>query len=198
MNKDKEFFDGCAANWDKIRDTDSHKLQKLVNMIKLQQGDNVLDVGTGTGVLLPYLLQAICANGHITAVDFSEKMLEQAKLKQQHKKNIIFEAGDIMELELSKESFNAITGLNFYPHLHNRKEEFLKKMLPLLKKGGTLTIFHDISREQVNSIHAESKEVREHKLPPADEVGLLLQNAGYVLVQVYEDDTMYFVQGRKA
>lgn len=198
MNKDKEFFDGCAANWDKIRDTDFRKLQKLVNMIKLQQGDDVLDVGTGTGVLLPYLLQAISANGHITAVDFSEKMLEQAKLKQQHEKNISFEAGDIMELELSKESFNAITCLNFYPHLHNRKEEFLKKMLLLLKKGGTLTIFHDISREQVNSIHAESKEVREHKLPLADEVGLLLQNAGYVLVQAYEDDTMYFVQGRKA
>lgn len=197
MNKDKEFFDSCAVNWDKIRDTDSHKLQTLVDMIKLQQGDDVLDVGTGTGVLLPYLLQAIGTNGHIIAVDFSEKMLEQAKLKHQQEKNIIFEASNILELELSKESFNAITCLNFYPHLHNRKEEFLKQMLPLLKKGGTLSIFHDISREQVNNIHAQSKEVKEHKLPPTDEVGILLKNAGYEPVTAYEDNNIYFVQGHR-
>ena len=197
MNKDKEFFDSCAVNWDKIRDTDSHKLQKLVDMIKLQQGDAVLDVGTGTGVLLPYLLQAIGTNGHITAVDFSEKMLEQAKLKHQQEKNIIFEASDILELEFPKGSFNAITCLNFYPHLHNHKKEFLQKMLPLLKKNGTLTIFHDISREQVNSIHAESEEVREHKLPSVDEVGMLLKNTGYEPVTTYEDNNLYFVQGRR-
>lgn len=197
MNKDKEFFDSCAANWDNIRETDSHKLQKLVDMIRLQLGDTVLDVGTGTGVLLPYLLQAIGINGHITAVDFSEKMLEQAQIKQKHNSSISFIAADILAIELKTEAYNAITCLNFYPHLHNNKKAFLVKMLPLLQKGGTLTIFHDISREQVNSIHAENKEVKEHKLPPADEVGLLLKNAGYELITAYEDNNMYFVQGRR-
>lgn len=197
MNKDKEFFDSCAANWDKIRETNPSKLQQLVKMINLKQNNDVLDVGSGTGVLLPYLLQSI-SDGHITAVDFSEKMLEQAQAKHQQDKNITFIAADILELKLQSEAFDAITCLNFYPHLHNRKEEFLLKMLPLLKKNGTLTILHDISRAQVNSIHAESKEVKEHKLLPAAEVGLLLQKSGYELVKAYEDDNMYFVQGRKA
>lgn len=197
MNKDKYFFDSCAENWDKIRNTNPMKLQQLVNMVNLNHGNTVLDVGTGTGVLLPYLLQAI-GNGNIIAVDFSEKMLEQAQSKYRQNQNITFIASDILELNLHLESLDAITCLNFYPHLHNHKEEFLLKMLPLLKKEGTLTIFHDISRKQVNSIHSESKQVKEHRLPSAEEVGVLLQKSGYELVKVYEDDAMYFVQGRKA
>lgn len=197
MNKDKNFFDSCAANWDKIRETNPAKLNLLVGMINLKPCDTVLDVGTGTGVLIPYLLQAIGSKGNITAVDFSKKMLEQAAAKYQHIKNITFLADDILELKLKPESFDAITCLNFYPHLHNRKKEFLLKMLPLLRKGGSITIFHDISRAQVNSIHAENQQVKEHKLPPASDVGLLLQHCGCELVQAYEDDTLYFVQGRK-
>lgn len=197
MNKDKEFFDSCAENWDKIRDTNPSKLQKLVAMIKLQQGDTVLDVGTGTGVLLPYLLQDIGVNGHITAVDFSEKMLEQAIRKHKHNTCISFMTADILSAQLKAKEYDAITCLNFYPHLHNHKKDFLLKMLSLLKNGGTLNIFHDISREQVNNIHSESKEVKEHKLQPATEAGLLLKNIGYELITAYEDDTMYFVQGRK-
>lgn len=196
MNKDKEFFDSCAANWDNIRETNPVKLLKLVQMAQIKKDDKIMDVGTGTGVLLPYLLAAIGKGGHITAVDFSENMLTHAKAKH-HEENISFIAGDILQLKLPQNKFNAITCLNFYPHLHQHKEFFLEKMLPLLKENGTLTIFHDISRAQVNSIHAECEEVKEHRLPPASEVGALMQKAGYQLVQAYDDDDIYFVQGQK-
>lgn len=197
MNKDKDFFDNCAANWDKIRETNPDKLRKLIQMTQIKKGDKILDVGTGTGVLLPFLLNIIGAEGTITAVDFSSKMLACAKAKHLDDKNIIFVAGNILQYPSTPNTFNAITCLNFYPHLHQHKEEFLRKMLPLLQNNGTLTIFHDISRAQVNNIHAECIEVKEHKLPPAAEVGSLLQKAGYELIQVYEDNEMYFVQGRK-
>ena len=79
MNRDVDFFNTCANNWDNIRNTNPQVLEKLMDLAQLPAGANVLDVGSGTGVLLPYLHAKVGAQGKITAVDFSEKMLAKAK-----------------------------------------------------------------------------------------------------------------------
>lgn len=197
MNKDIAFFDSFADTWDSYRNTNTQILETLLKMANIPAGATVLDVGSGTGVLIPYLHAAVGAEGKITAVDFSEKMLAKAKEKFANLKNIDYLVGDILELDLPADSLDVVICLNFFPHLHTRKEEFIVKMKSFLKNGGSLIIMHDISREKVNSIHRDSAVVTEHRLPEAKIVGEMLEACGYGNVQAYEDDKMYFVKGCK-
>ena len=167
MNKDITFFDNFADTWDSYRNTNPQVLEKLMDFAQLPAGANVLDVGSGTGVLIPYLHAKVGAQGKITAVDFSEKMLAKAQEKFANLNNIEFCVGDILEMELPASTYDAVICLNFFPHLHTRKEEFLRKMKSSIKIGGSLITMHDISRATVNNIHRESEIVAEHRLPEA-------------------------------
>ncbi len=197
MQKDIDFFNNFAENWDATRRTNPQILEKLLQMAKLPCGAKVLDVGSGTGVLLPYLSEIVGNAGKITAVDFSEKMLAKAQEKFSDLENVSFIVGDILEIDFPAESFDVITCLNFYPHLHTRKQEFIAKMINYLRNGGCLIIMHDIPRAKVNSIHRSCLEVSEHRLPEAKIVGEQLAAAGYKNIITYEDDTLYFVKGTK-
>lgn len=197
MNKDIAFFNTCADTWDNIRNTNPQVLERLMELANIPCGSTVLDVGSGTGVLLPYLHAAVGAGGEITAVDFSEKMLAKAQEKFANLGNINFRVGDILEMELPAENYDIVICLNFFPHLHTRKEEFIRKIKSSLKIGGSLIIMHDISRETVNNIHRESEVVTEHRLPEAKVVGEMFSACGYGKVSTYEDDTLYFVKGSK-
>ena len=197
MNKDIAFFDSFADTWDAYRNTNTQILERLLEMANIPAGAKVLDVGSGTGVLLPYLHAAVGAEGKITAVDFSEKMLAKAQEKFANFKNIDYLVGDVLELALHADSLDVVICLNFFPHLHTRKEAFINKMKSSLKNGGSLIIMHDISREKVNSIHRDSAVVTEHRLPEAKVVGKMLETLGYSNIQAYEDETLYFVKGEK-
>ena len=197
MNKDIAFFNTCADTWDNIRNTNPQVLERLMELANIPVGSTVLDVGSGTGVLLPYLHAAVGAGGEITAVDFSEKMLAKAQEKFANLGNINFCVGDILEMKLPTENYDVVICLNFFPHLHTRKEEFIRKIKSFLKIGGSLIIMHDISRETVNNIHRESEVVMEHRLPEAKVVREMFSTCGYGKVSTYEDDTLYFVKGSK-
>ncbi|HUJ90597.1 MAG TPA: methyltransferase domain-containing protein, partial [Syntrophorhabdales bacterium] len=81
----KTFFDRHAASWDeRFYDAEERaRLSELVDSFGLTAGNAVLDIGTGTGALLPFLRHAISHKGRLAAMDFSFKMLQQAA--QRHK-----------------------------------------------------------------------------------------------------------------
>ena len=197
MNKDIEFFNSCADNWDNIRQTNTAILEKLMSLADIPANATILDVGSGTGVLIPYLHAQVGACGKITAVDFSENMLAKAQDKFCNLNNVNFLVGDILEMELPQSFYDVVICLNFFPHLHTRKEDFLRKMNGALKNGGYLIVMHDISRATVNNIHRESEVVAEHRLPEAKVVGKMFEACGYQKIHAYEDATLYFVKGVK-
>lgn len=197
MNKDIAFFDSFADTWDSYRNTNVKILEQLMVLANIHAGSTVFDVGSGTGVLLPYLHATVGAQGKITAIDFSEKMLAKAQEKFANLSNVDFIVGDVLEMNIPAESINVVICLNFFPHLHTRKEEFIRKMKSSLKNGGSLIIMHDISRAKVNSIHRDNSVVTEHRLPESKLVGEMLKTCGYKEVTAYEDDTLYFVKGFK-
>ncbi|MEN6376797.1 MAG: methyltransferase domain-containing protein [Caldisericales bacterium] len=80
-----EFFNNHAENWDNHAKHDQAKLNEIVEMIGLCAGDRVMDVGTGTGVMIPHIIGQIGENGSLEAYDIAEKMLEVASRKFSHK-----------------------------------------------------------------------------------------------------------------
>ncbi|HWR40445.1 MAG TPA: class I SAM-dependent methyltransferase [Patescibacteria group bacterium] len=186
------FFDKLADSWDETREKNERKLRELIEVIGLCSGESVLDVGSGTGVLLPYIRQFVGTYGKITAVDFSPNMLERARAKYRHFGNISFCVGDIMEMPVA-ELYDKVVCLNFFPHMKD-KPGFLVQMRRHLKADGVLVIMHDISRAQVNGIHGKYKEVAEDRLPPATIVAAWLRQSGYAVGEVIDRDDRYFIK----
>jgi len=90
MTKRKSYFNKASDTWDERFSTRELTtfLEELVPSFNLQPGDNILDVGTGTGILLPFLLQAIGPEGSITAVDYAENMVQICRSKYVHPNNV--------------------------------------------------------------------------------------------------------------
>ena len=47
------FFDEMAGVWNKTCRYDTGRIEKVLSVLQLKQGDTVLDIGTGTGVMIP-------------------------------------------------------------------------------------------------------------------------------------------------
>jgi len=63
----KEFFNQMAVGWDErfYSPEMMERLPQLVSLFQLQKGGKILDVGAGTGGIVPYLLEAIGREGSI-------------------------------------------------------------------------------------------------------------------------------------
>ena len=72
------FFDEMAGVWNKTCRYDTGRIEKVLSVLQLKQGDTVLDIGTGTGVMIPFIREQVGHYAPIVAVDSSEKMLEFA------------------------------------------------------------------------------------------------------------------------
>jgi ubiquinone/menaquinone biosynthesis C-methylase UbiE len=136
----KEYFDKAASTWDErfITPSLSSFLAKLVPQFGLKAGQSVLDVGTGTGVLIPYLIRAVGPSGSVTAIDYSEKMVQTCNRKHLHIKNVSIKVGNIEEDAFQPETFDAVVCFGVFPHLEN-KEKALQNISSLLKQGGNLS-----------------------------------------------------------
>ena len=190
--KQAEFFNSLAKSWDAQRARDDKRLTAFAAMLRLQPEDCVLDAGSGTGVLLPYLAPYV---KRIAAVDFAEQMLAVAQAKNQQFTNIEYYAADILEFEPGY-LFTKISCLNFYPHI-KAKEVFLNKMAALLEPGGLLTIMHDISRDQVNGVHAGCHNVAQDRLAAGQLEAERLRAAGFKINWCCDNDYYYYLQGEK-
>ncbi len=56
-----------ADQWDNIAFHDMDKIQKIVDLLDLRHSKNILDIGCGTGILLPFLKKNIPYDGKIIA-----------------------------------------------------------------------------------------------------------------------------------
>lgn len=188
-----EFFNKLAKEWDRTRNSNPSLLRELVAKLGLKPEDRVLDLGSGTGVLLPYLASEV---KEVVAVDFAKEMLKVSEEKNRAFQNIKYVVADVANLDFPGETFQQITCLNFFPHVEAKKA-FLKDMYKLLKVGGHLTIMHDIPRAKVNHIHGSCQQVQEDRLMPAEKLGAILGELGFAVTALEDTDQYYFVQGKK-
>ncbi len=78
--------------------------------LDIRSGENVLEIGCGTGESLPVLDACAGSTGHIFGLDLSAGMLSVArnKLQRLSASNIVCIQGDGLHLPFPKESFDAI------------------------------------------------------------------------------------------
>lgn len=193
--KEIDFFNALAKGWDKYRAADATAIFQLVQKIGLQAGDKVLDIGCGTGVLLPFVKKEIGEQGQITAVDFAANMAACAAEKNSQLSGISYIVSDIMEFQ-SETLFDKAICFNFFPHAKD-KAALVTHIGELLAPGGSLVIMHDMSRAKVNAIHNTSATVSEDRLPDVAKVSAMAAQAGYDIEIAEENDEFYFVKAVK-
>ncbi|MBE9565579.1 MAG: class I SAM-dependent methyltransferase [Proteobacteria bacterium] len=192
-----EFFDQHAASWDADRPPEEEaSLARVVTLAEVQSGQAVLDVGTGTGVLIPHLLRAVGPTGRIVAVDLSPEMLEVAREKA-FPSSVTFLKTDVHRLPLPDAEFDRVICNAALPHFEDRAES-IREMLRVLRSGGILVISHPIGREVVNRLHGDAGgPVQEDRVPPPEAMAARLQEAGLTEVWVVDEPEFFFGRGMK-
>ena len=109
---------------------------QLVKFARLQAGEAVLDVGTGTGVVA---ITAARAGARVSALDLTPELLQQAKENAriaQHQ-DIVWTEGDAEQLPYADASFDVV--LSQFGHMFApRPEVAIAEMRRVLKPGGRI------------------------------------------------------------
>lgn len=196
----KDYFDKAAETWDERFCTPnlSQFLEKLVSQFGIEAGQKVLDVGTGTGVLVPYLTEAVGPDGSVTAIDFSEKMAKVCAQKHSHLKNFNVTVGNIEEATFPPESFDVVVCFGVFPHLEN-KEKVLQNIRNMLKQGGKLVVAHALSSKELKVHHKKvSANMAHAMLPETADMKKLLEQMGFTRISIKDEPGCYLCVARKS
>jgi ubiquinone/menaquinone biosynthesis C-methylase UbiE len=190
-----QFFDRIADQWDGWVDLErmGQALREGLIELEVSPSANVVDLGCGTGNLTAALTQHLEPDATITAVDFSERMLEQARRKVSDGR-ARWVCADAAALPLADQSADHIICFSAWPHFPEPLQT-LDQVRRVLKPGGTFTVWHAISRQMVNAIHAEaSPAVADDLLPPISTLAELLRSSGFAPRQPVDDEQRYSIQ----
>lgn len=94
LTRVREIYDRDARFYDLSRSIVLTHRKRAIEVLKLQEGQAVLEVGCGTGKNFPYLHKKVGESGKIIGVEYSEKMLEIAQRR--------IEKGGYQNVELHK------------------------------------------------------------------------------------------------
>jgi len=74
------FKDEAATAYDQaVAHVSAHFLPFLLRAARLEPGQRVLDVATGTGIAAEAAIAVVGAGGHVTATDNSQAMVDRAR-----------------------------------------------------------------------------------------------------------------------
>jgi ubiquinone/menaquinone biosynthesis C-methylase UbiE len=192
----RQFFNKEASNWDETASTnDVEKLRALAERLPIPKHASVLDVGTGTGVFVPYIRSKIEVSGQVVCLDFAYEMLVEAQ-KKNHDDRIHYVCAEIETVRFSDQKFNAVVCYSTFPHFHD-KPLALGNIFDLLSPGGIVFICHTASREFINNIHKNHPPFADHLIPEKVEMTSLLEQSGFSEISITEDSAYYLAQATK-
>ncbi len=187
-----EFFNRRAEQWDAMCHHDRVKLDRIISLLEIEGHERILDVGTGTGVLIPFYQQHL-SSGSILAFDMSERMIEvaRAKFARARHPNIEFKVANLYETRFRAE-FDIVMCYSCLPHFPD-KSLALSILGGALSTGGRFVVAHSDGRGKINRVHmeADGAVVHDH-LPTARCLREML--LGAALRPVFEqDDADFFI-----
>jgi ubiquinone/menaquinone biosynthesis C-methylase UbiE len=156
-----------------------NKPNEVLNVLKLQQGQVVADIGAGGGYSSLRFAEIVGKNGRVFAVDTNQKFLEyinnDAREKGLENVKTILVPGE--KLDLPEKSLDLIFMRNVCHHLRNRVEYF-RKLGHFLKPNGKVAI---IERSKPLTLHG----IFGHYVP-RETIIKEMEKAGFIVKQEFE------------
>jgi ubiquinone/menaquinone biosynthesis C-methylase UbiE len=192
----RKFFNDRAEHWDEtVRNNDPAKLRKMINRLVIEKDSCVLDVGTGTGIFIPYIAEKLDGGGSITSMDYAINMLFQANSKFPQNGRLRYICAEIETMHLNAHSFDVATCYSTFPHFHD-KPRALENLRLLLKTNGILYICHTASKNTINEIHRNIPDFKDHIIPDNSAMMHLLSDAGFKDISIEDNSDSYLVAAR--
>lgn len=191
--KQMDFFDEKATEWDQNVRHDVSKVERIVDLLSPCRGWRVMDVGTGTGVLIPFLLRWLGEEGRVVAVDYSENMLRVAagKFPSSDHPNLEFLRADVLADDLPGD-LDAVICYSVFPHFLDQPRA-VRRLAACLRPDGVLMVAHSSSRSDINGVHMKAgREVANDFLPPMMDLLGMMRGAG-MSPTYYQDDEEYYI-----
>ena len=126
------------------------RLQKIVDTAGIVKGDIVLDVGSGTGILIPSIQKY--EPGRIYACDLSEKMLQQLRQNYTGVETIV---ADIRDLPLPDESIDVVFINACYPNIADKAGAF-SNIARMVRPAGRMSVSHPLGKTFIHSLRKTS------------------------------------------
>jgi len=168
----------------------SERLEKIVSHGKITRGDTVLDVGSGTGILIPIIKKY--NPGCIHACDLSERMLEQLRKNYPFVKTIM---ADVRDINLPGGSID-IAFLNAcYPNIVDKTGAF-SNLSRMMKDKGRIVISHPLGKAFILSLK-EKLPFPLDEFPKGAEAGALLKPFGFEIETFIDEPELYILVATK-
>lgn len=143
QRKSRDFFSGIADRWDEMRSEFEHPDIRVGSLLALVDPDlRVLDIGTGTGAMLPLFAGAA---GTLVALDNSQAMLVRAQARCRADElvgapaRINFCAGDVVRLPIADQVFDACNCSMVLHHVASPAAA-LREMARVVRIGGRIMV----------------------------------------------------------
>lgn len=195
--KQKDFFNEKAGIWDKISIHDLDKVQYITDLLEICPDDKILDIGTGTGIMIPFY-EKYLVDGSIIAVDYSEKMIESARTKypERYHPAVSYLVSDLYDLKYKSE-FDLVVCYSCFPHFVNQPLA-ISILAKALKDGGRLAIAHSDSAKKINGVHMNGgMEIANDFLPSMERLRRMMADHDLKIGFERDDDSYYICIARK-
>jgi ubiquinone/menaquinone biosynthesis C-methylase UbiE len=158
--------------------------QRAATLAQLQRGDQVLDVGCGTGTLALEVQRRVGSAGRVVGIDPGTEQIARARAKAaRHGLPIEFQVGVIEQLAFPDQTFDVVLSTLMMHHLpKSLKVQGLAEIARVLKPGGRL-IIADFTRKQERSGLAARFHAGGSSL---SELAAMVAHAGFVQVDMEE------------
>jgi SAM-dependent methyltransferase len=166
------------------------RLGEIVSAAKLHQGEVVLDVGTGVGVLVPLI--RLYRPSVILACDLAEKMLRRLREKFPEVRTY---QSDIALLTLDPASVDAIFMNAMYGNIAD-KPGACQNAAQILRQGGRLVVSHPEGRAFVDQLRLTTDLFIE-SLPNREAFQALLRPLGLEVITYRDEPLLYLMVARK-
>lgn len=165
------------------------RLNATVKASGIQPGDKVLDVGTGTGILISFIMKHRPSEIH--ACDLAENMLDCVRHKFPR---VVTHHGDISELPLPQDTVDIAFINGCFSNIID-KSRSLDNLYRILRPKGRLVISHPLGRGFI----VELKKITPFPLdllPDEGEARQLLEPHGFEITQFIDEAEFYLVVAR--
>lgn len=193
-----KFFDRQAAVWDrKITPEQLGRLSAIFKMDIPRLNPPLLDVGCGTGILIPFLRQKVDHDSTIIELDLSREMLVIASQKAQSSAPINFVQADVEALPFPQQTFGSVVCFSAFPHFQC-KPRALAEIHRCLAERGHMIVLHLMDHQELNAIHKrKGTAVANDRMPPAETFASFMEKLGFSIELVRECSSQYLIVAQK-